>query len=206
MKFEQADCITVLGTRGTGKSTLARKISGAWPRKVIIDPINDWTEGLIVRSFNEFSLKLGQFKREEKRSFTIIFRFSPDDHNKEEILDEVLRLCFHFTDLQVIIDEVQLFASPQYVSTYLKNILFLGRHKKVSLMAITQRPSQLNKNILSQSAHVFAGQLHEKNDLRVISDFLQIETEKIINNKKGIFFWFRPTEKIELINLFKNKK
>jgi DNA helicase HerA-like ATPase len=202
MNFSATDCITVLGTRGTGKSTLARKIGEMWPRQIIIDPVMDWSDGEIVSSFDQFSSRLSELQKDNEKKFRIIFRFDPDSPNKEEIYEHVLRLAFHFKNLQVVTDEVQLFSTPHYLSNYLKNILFIGRHNGISSLNITQRPGQLNKNILAQSLHVFVGQMHEKNDLKVVSDFISVPQEKIINLEKGLFFWFSPGKKLELIRVF----
>lgn len=200
------DCVTVLGTRGTGKSTVARKINKMWPRSVIIDPVEDWTDGEVVTSFPVFARRLKELKNEHAKKFRLIFRFNPDDDPKikQETFNQVLRLAFNFRHLQVVIDEIQLFATPQFLPEQLKNLLFIGRHRGISVVCITQRPGQLNKSILAQSFHVFVGQLHERNDLRVISDFLNIDEQKIINLEKFRFFHFSPGKKIQEIKIQKN--
>lgn len=205
MNIGATDCVTVLGTRGTGKSTLARNISGMWPRSIVIDPVSDWTDGEVIYSFENLAHRLIELKKEDANKFRIIFRFNPDQENKETIFNEILRLAFHFKNLQVVIDEIQLFSTPHFLPNYLKNLLFIGRHNGISLVCITQRPGQLNKSILAQSFHVFVGQLHEKNDLRAISDFVNISQEKIINLPKFNFFHFSPGENIKIINIEKNK-
>lgn len=206
MKFNlnATDCVTVLGTRGTGKSSLARRISEIWPRVVIIDPVMDWkgTPEETATDFSQFSEKMNKLKNENTKKFKLIFRFNPETENKEGVFNHVLRLCFHFKNIQVVIDEIQLFSTPQYIPEHLKNLLFIGRHNGISVICITQRPGQLNKSILAQSLHVFCGQLHERNDLRVVSDFINTSQEQIINLKKGSFFHFTPGESIKLIKIF----
>lgn len=190
MKYKPTDCFTIVGTRGTGKSYLAEQINKIYPRSVVIDPTKGWTNGEVVTSFNQFAEKLNNKLNNKK--FRIIFRFNPDENNKEELFNHVLRLCFHFKNIQVVIDEVQLFTNPHYLPPYLQNLLFVGRHQGVSVMAITQRPARLNKSILSQSSHVFVGQLHEKNDLKSVSDFLNEDSNKLINLPKRTFIYFSP--------------
>lgn len=192
MKFKPTDCFTIVGTRGTGKSYLARVINSLFPRSVIIDPARDWTEGEVVTSFDKFAEKLTEKNNENAKKFRIIFRFSPDEKNKQELLNHVLRLCFHFKNIQVVIDEVQLFTNPHFLPSYLENLLFIGRHEGISVMAITQRPARINKSILSQSAHVFVGQLHEKNDLNAVGDFLNEDSNKLISLPKRTFIYFSP--------------
>lgn len=200
MEIRSDDCITVVGQRGCGKSHLARQINSMFPRSVIIDPAYDWTNGDKVNSFDLFSNKLIEYKNNKKKEFRLIFQFNPDQKYKEQIFNEILRVCYHFGNIQVVIDEVQLFANPHYMPEYLKNLLFIGRHQKISVMAITQRPAQLNKSILSQSSHVFVGQLHEKNDLRSVADFLNEDTNKLIQLPKRNFIYFSTNHGKKLIS------
>ncbi|MFN3453518.1 MAG: AAA family ATPase [Pseudobdellovibrio sp.] len=198
MNFKATDCFSIFGTRGTGKSYLARKLNDLYPRSVVIDPARDWTDGEIVTSFTAFADKLKNKLNDKK--FRIIFQFNPDEANKEELLNHVLRLCFHFKNLQVVIDEVQLFTSPHYLPEYFKNLLFMGRHQGISVMCITQRPAQLNKSILSQSLHVYCGQLHDKNDISAVSSFLNTDSNKLFNLKKRQFIYFNPEIGTKLIS------
>lgn len=205
MKFEVADCFCIFGKRKSGKSYLARKINSAYPRQVIIDPVADWTDGELVFSFNSFAEKLNEKRKSGENSFKIIFRFSPDDKNTEEIFNEILRLCYHFGDMQVVIDEVQMFCNPHWMPAYLKNLAFIGRHRKVGLCVITQRPAQINKGLLSQAEHIFCGQLHDKNDLRAVADFIGDDLDKLISLPARNFIYFSPTFGKKIIST-ENKK
>lgn len=200
--FAATDCFTIVGMRGTGKSHLARMINGLYPRSVVFDPTVDWTDGDIVTSFEAFTEKLKYLYRTNCESFRLIFRFNPDLSRevRDSTLNEALRLCFHYKSIQVVIDEVQFFTSAHYMPEYLKNLLFMGRHQGISVLATTQRPSQINKSILSMSAHVFCGQLHEKNDLKAISNFINEDTEKLVTLPKRTFIYFNPETGKKLIS------
>lgn len=200
MNFKATDCFSIFGTRGTGKSYLARKINGMYPRSIVIDPAKDWTNGEVVKSFTEFANKLKTKLNNNDKKFRIIFQFNPDEPNKPELLNHVLRLCFHFKNIQVVIDEVQLFTSAHFIPDYLKNLLFMGRHNGISVMCITQRPAQLNKSILSQSLHVYCGQLHDRNDLNAVASFLNTDTNKLFNLPKRNFIYFNPEIGTRLIS------
>ncbi len=191
MQIKPPDCTTIVGMRGSGKSYLARKIGSAYPRQVIFDPVNDWQDGVIVNSFDAFCEKIRIFKDVDHGN--LIFRFNPDDENKAETLNESLRILYTMGNVQAVIDEIQLFCTPHYMPPYLENLYFIGRHKKVGVTAITQRPSRLNKSCLSQSNHVFVGQLHEKNDIAVVSNFLNKDYSEISSLKPREFFYYSPT-------------
>jgi energy-coupling factor transporter ATP-binding protein EcfA2 len=190
-QVKSGECITIVGKRGSGKSYLAREIGKAMPKQVIFDPVNDWSEGVIVRSFAQFCEKVQLFNSAEHGN--LIFRFDPDDNHRAETLNEALRVIYHMGDVQVVIDEIQLFTSPHYMPPYLENLYFIGRHKKVGVTAITQRPSKLNKSCLAQSEHVFVGQLHENNDIKVVSSFLNMSHTDIASLKPREFQYYSPT-------------
>ena len=193
MIFQTADCFCIFGKRKSGKSYLARKINAAYPRQVIIDPVEDWTDGEIIYSFNSFCEKIKNIKKNNIREYKLIFRFGIDEKNTPEIFNEILRICLYLGDLQIIIDEVQMFCNPNWMPPHLKNVVFIGRHKKVGYMAITQRPAQINKGLLSQAEHIFCGQLHDKNDLRAVADFIGDDINDLINLPARNFIYFSPT-------------
>nr|BFD59659.1 hypothetical protein CKG001_17660 [Bdellovibrio sp. CKG001] len=194
MKFEAGKNVhfTIVGKTGSGKSYLARQLlKKDFKRQVIFDPVMDWHDGIIVESWAAFAEKIMLFAK--LKEFKLIFRFSPDDPHKPETLNEALRVIYHIGNIQVVIDEIQLFCTPHYMPPYMENLYFIGRHKNIGVMGITQRPSKLNKSALAQSTHVFVGQLHERNDIRVVADFLDENTQRIVGIKPREFIYFSPT-------------
>lgn len=202
-QIKPPDCTTIVGMRGSGKSFLAREIGAAYPKQVIFDPVADWHDGVVVNSFNEFCEKIVLFKNPKEGK--LIYRFSPDDENLPEQLNEALRIVYHMGDCQVVIDEIQLFCTPQYMPPWLEKLYFIGRHQKIGVTAITQRPSKLNKSCLSQSNHVFVGQLHEKNDISVVANFLNVSYQDISRLKPREFFYYSPTYGMNKFSTEKNQ-
>ena len=198
--FEATDCIAILGTRGCGKTTLSRKIQSAWPRQVIIDPVAEYSDGIVVSNFSAFSEQLKKFEAENQKKFRLIVRPDPEIEDHAAFLNAVLRVCFHFRNIQVVIEEVQYFTTPHELPTQLRNCLFMGRHQGLSLVFVTQRPGALNKNILSQCKHVFAGMIHEKNDLVYLESIFHEQARNLPNIPKGIFLHFSPGSKIQRIS------
>jgi DNA helicase HerA-like ATPase len=195
MEYQTGDCITLVGMRKSGKSHKAREIlknKKVFKRVVIFDPVCDWHEGTVVNSWAGFTKAILELKDASK--FTLIFRFSPDDPTRPETLNEALRVLYHLGNLFVVIDEIQLFCTPHYMPPYLENLYFIGRHRGVGVVAITQRPSKLNKSCLSQSEHVFVGQLHENNDIKVVANFLNKTTAEVIAIKRREFIYFSPSQ------------
>lgn len=200
MGFHVTDHFCFIGSTGCGKSTLAREINKLYPRSIIIDPVSDWDGDFIFTDFNNFADKLINLKNNNSKAFRIVLRFNSDQKNKKLILDQALRLAINYKNLQFITDEVQLFTGPHNLPHYLLESMTTGRHHGLSMVNISQSPSLLNKMLLKQSKHVFCGQLHERNDINTVSDFISVDRQELINLQKGYFLYFTPGQKIIKIN------
>lgn len=205
MDLKATDKIAVLGTTGCGKTILSRKLQSAWSRQVVIDPMSEFSDGEIFYNFDDFSARLIKLKEEKSKKFRLIFRFSPEATAHDEIVfDQVLRACYYFKNIQIVVEEVQLLTTAHHLPQWMKNCVFRGRHEGISMIFVTQRPARLHKDLLSQCQHVFVGQLHDRNDLNYISNFVGENQEKIVNLKPGKFIYFSPGKQTtEVDNGFK---
>jgi DNA helicase HerA-like ATPase len=169
---------------------------------VIIDSLNEYEiPGAIeVHSFDEFTAQMLQLKTNNTSSFQVIYRFDPESPVQESEFNEILRICYYFRNLQIVIEEVQFYSSPHDLPHWLKTCLMTGRHQNVSLLFTTQRPGQLNKAILSQCAHIFCGKIVEGNDLRYIAAFLRQDAEKLVNLPDRRFLYFSKSGLVEINN------
>ena len=197
--FNQTDCVLVMGRRGCGKSHLAQKIQALWPRRIIIDSLNEYSEGEVVHSFHEFTEALLRLESSKPDEFTLVVQFHPDSDEGEHEFDEMLRLCFFFGNVQIVVEEVQLYSSPHALPEWLKKCLLIGRHNGLSLLFTTQRPGELNKTIFSQCIHIFCGQIIEGNDLRYISNILNQDADRLSSLPAREFLYFSEGE-IKKIN------
>lgn len=188
-----------MGRRGCGKSHLAQKIQALWPRKIIIDSVNEYSEGEVVHSFHEFTEALLRLENSKPDEFTLVIQLHPDGDEGEAEFDEILRLCFYFGNVQIVIEEPQNFSSPHKLPHWLKQCLLVGRHNGLSLLFTTQRPGELHKTIFSQCIHIFCGQIIEGNDLRYISNILNQDADRLSSLPAREFLYFREGD-IKKIN------
>jgi len=168
---------------------------------VIIDSLNEYyEEGETVHSFHEFCEAMLRLKSMKQDNFTLVYQFDPESENGPELFDEIMRVCFYFGNIQVVIEEVQLYSSPHVLPKWLKHALLIGRHQGLSLLFTTQRPGELNKTVLSQCAHIFCGQIIEGNDLRYISSFLNQDSQKLSSLPERRFLYFNGSSEIREIS------
>lgn len=189
--FASDDCILIMGQRRCGKSYLGSKIQQIWPRKVIIDTLAEYNEGEIVYSFHEFTEALQRLKSSQQNNFTLVFKFDPESHQSELEFNHILRLCYYFGNIQIVVEEIHLFSGPHNMPLWLQNNYLIGRHHGISILATSQRPAHVNKTIVSQSAHIFCGKTVESNDLRYLSSFLgQENSQKLVQMPERQFLYF----------------
>lgn len=203
--INSTDCILIMGQRGCGKSYLCKNIQTLWPKRVIIDSLGEYDEGEIVHSFHEFSQKLIELKNSNSQNFALVYQFDPESKVSEEEFNQIMRLCYYFGSIQVVVEEVQLYSNPRFLPDWLRHCLLTGRHQNLSLIFTSQRPGELNKTILSQCAHIFCGKIFEGNDLRYVSSFLNQQSQLLSSLPDREFLHFNNGKIQKIQNDFKIK-
>lgn len=192
MKFQSTDVFLFLGRRGSGKSHLARRVSSAYPRKVIFDTLGEYsdTDGLVCHSFEDFSKKI--LETEHSESFTIIYQFDVECADQTDEFNHAMRVLWYRGNVLVVVEEIQNFASTHNLPHWLRQSLFTGRHRQMGLVFTTQRPGECHKSIISQASHCFFGSLHEKNDIDYCKTVLGQNSLLLSSLPLREFLYFRP--------------
>jgi len=191
-----------MGQRGCGKSFLAKRVQSLWPRRVVIDSLNEYTEGTIVHNFRDFADMLYHFKEVDQKEFVLVYQFNFESHISESEFNEIIRVCYYFANIQIVIEEVQLYSSTHNLPKNLKNALLTGRHQNISLLFTSQRPGEVNKTIISQCSHSFIGLTKEGNDLNYLKNTLGNEVLKASNLPARRFLYFSENGVSEISNDF----
>lgn len=192
MAFEPTDVFIFLGRRRSGKSHLAKRVSGAYPRKVIFDTLGEYdsSDGTLCLDFDDFCKKV--LETEKSDSFTLIYQFDIESSDQTEEFNEAMRVLYYRGDVFVLIEEVQNFASTHSMPHWLRQALFTGRHRHLALGFTTQRPGECHKSIVSQANHCFFGSLHEKNDTEYCKTVLGSNAQLLAGLPEREFIYFQP--------------
>ncbi len=200
----------IIGQSGSGKSYLAGVIAEELCRLklpfCIIDP-----EGEYFPLRNAFQLIIAGgakgdvgldvdfhalFKSSIQNSLPVIIDMSEIDR-KDDVLNSVLSELYLVeeeltTPYPVIVEEADKFI-PQKgrANKMLEEIAVRGRKKGIGLMIISQRPANIDKNVLSQCSYGFIGKLVIENDIGAVSIFFQRqELKDIAGHNPGEFSSF----------------
>jgi DNA helicase HerA-like ATPase len=119
--------------------------------------------------------------------------------------EEALKLIYEMGDVLLVVEEVQFFSSTHSMPDILKYIILTGRHRKIAFFATTQRPGELHKTLLSQAAHIFAGPIHESNDIKYLKGFLGDKAEKLLDLEQDRFgcefLYWQPSQASKIIKI-----
>lgn len=204
--FTSTDIFSILGQRGSGKSFLCKKLQEIYPRIIVFDSLMEYTDGLIANSFQKFCELI--LKTSNEKQFKIIYRFSLE--NSEKNIDEfnqALRILYYRSSVCIIVEEVQNFSSAHMMPHWMKQCLLTGRHRKLSMIFTTQRPAEMHKTIISQSTHLFCGQIHEKNDVVYLSNVLNNHAHMLKNlAKREFLYWTHGQTPQKILNDFSARK
>lgn len=198
--INSTDCAIVLGQRGCGKSFLAKGFQSLWPRRVIIDSLNEYSEGIIVHNFNDFADTLYHFHETNQKEFVLIYQFDFDSRISEEEFYQIIRVCYYLGNVQIVVEEIQLYTSVHSMPWSLENSLLTGRHQNISLLFTSQRPGMVNKTIISQCSHIFIGHIKESNDIRYLKGIIGDEAEKLRDLPDRKFLYFNRDGMQEISN------
>ena len=149
----------IFGKRGSGKTTLCKKLLEKINRKIVIDYIGEY-QGTIVN--DEISM-LNEIRKNPKR-FDIVIRL-------KEKRDNIFTVLNSMTNYTLIVEELSLYCNPHNIEPGLYGIIAYGRHKNISFVGISQRPAQINRLITSQATTIFTFRQVEPIDVKYLETF-----------------------------------
>lgn len=165
--------ILIFGKRGSGKSFLTMNVIRPRKRLLIYDTIGEYTEGVIVTDLVELQDFWGKVYQ---GNFRVIYQ--PVD--PEGDFDSVCREVCICKDLSFVVEELDRFARPLAMSREFKEVVQRGRHHRVELIGITQRPHGIDKLLTSQAKQMLIFNTTEPRDIDYFKDVVGYEVVKKI--------------------------
>lgn len=145
----------IFGKRGSGKTFLANKLFRQEKSAVVIDFFKEYRGGIIIQDLQSF---IDEYNKNPKRRFIVQI---PND--EDNLL--ILSLVYQVGNTALYIEECSRYCDTHSIEPQLEAFTFWGRHANTSIVMIAQRPTQLNRHVLSQADTVICFQLTDSRDL-----------------------------------------
>lgn len=190
------DRIAIFGMTGTGKSVLAHHLFASIPNKLPTekDPTGFWricidvTDSVIDDSL-AFTDPLN-IPWEEGSSL----RFVPDVNTLEASIDSLYVSIFSHGSCWVWLDEANEVSSAHKTIFGLRRILLQGRKFQIGHCAVTPRPVDITKSIITQSEHQFIFTLVDSDDRNRIAKNIGLTLDEfdlvMARLPKFAYLWF----------------
>ena len=138
--------VLIIGKRGSGKSYLANKVLRDRSRLFVYDCMGDFNEGVLF-AYNQFA-GLSRFWRSHyKGSFRLIYRpLWPANQ-----LELPAAMAWELGNMTFVIEEAAECCQPNQVKDSVAKLVRMGRHRNIEVVAITQRPYELDIMFRSQA-------------------------------------------------------
>lgn len=171
--WRQGEHATLLGSTGSGKTTLARQILPirTYVAAIATKPEDENLEALIRRDGYR---RVKRWPPDDRRDPRVVFwppsgGLSDIELQREAILD-VLDDIWHAGRWTVYLDEVDETSNALGLDRELRRMLRQGRAAKITLVGATQRPRGIPLEFYSQATHLFFWQQNDEADLARISE------------------------------------
>jgi hypothetical protein len=197
--IRRSDRVFVVGTTGSGKTYLLRKLAAPQAYVVVLDPKHQWEwgkerlphgPGVITNKF--------QVLEEWEEPSPIVYRPSYDE--AREGCPEFFRWLFTRGNTICVIDEVLSITPPVNIPRDFAICIQQGRSRNVALWMATQRPSRIPIPILSESEHHCVFRLRHPNDLKRMAEYTDPIVEERPARDHNFWYYNDRTQELYLLN------
>lgn len=171
MPSERSNVLTfVVGRKGSGKTTWARRRLLEFPRRIIIDPMWEYREGVVVRTVAD----LAEYVRPLRyHRYSVVLRGSNEDGLAVcEILTAGEPTNPTLPGALLVMDELDRYCSPHYLPDGLQAVINYGRHYSVSFIGISRRPKRVHRDVTANVDEIICYQTQEPGDVKYLAEFI----------------------------------
>lgn len=166
------EVITILGQRGSGKSSWLKKKLPEIPRFILWDTLGEY-DGF--ERFEDLDSLYRYIHANQSGVFQAVYvtEKDPEDFGPVCTIAGAVGPCYF------IIEEVDTYATPTYCPQELMTLLKKGRHYGVSMAFVSRRPAEIHRMITAQSNRFVIFRILEGRDIQYLKSILGPEADKL---------------------------
>lgn len=166
------------GARGQGKTTQAKYYLAARrpARLLIFDPMAEYA--------GTRCSTLAELHRAARAAPEFALRYVPPrgtDRETKARFDALCSIAYELGDLTLLAEELQLVTAPSWAPPAWADCTLRGRHRRLSIIGLSQRPASVDKNFLSNCSVVSTGRLNYDDDVACMARMLGVPRERVLN-------------------------
>jgi hypothetical protein len=169
----------VLGKTGSGKSSFVKKeLIRNIERLIIIDALSEYENGIIFTNVDTLIEYILDNKINQHDNFKFICRFTDDKD-----IELLFLLVFELSNLTLLVEECEIYVSPNSKSSNFLKLVRYGRHKNISIIGVARRSTELSLTFRSQTDTIFSFKQTDKNDLVKMEELGLYDLDKLEDYK-----------------------
>lgn len=192
--------IVSIGATRSGKSYMLKYFQAAYQRLIIIDgnceyiPAKNYNnpEAIYCVGYAAFSIEFSKIV--QLNQYCLIFQFADQELNEKQIVEKICeRIYRELGDTMLVIEEAHDYCDTHNHNTYFRKLATKGGHKGIGYMLSTQRPSLINKTLLTQCDYILIFNLVDPNDILYVKSFIG-EKSKLVSSlqPRNFIMYHRP--------------
>jgi ABC-type dipeptide/oligopeptide/nickel transport system ATPase component len=173
-----ARIVGVIGASGSGKSRwLKDGLRRMQPARLLIwDPQDEYGEfGEVVTDTRDLVERMGEMATDE--GFRIVYRPGDDMSTYKWKFELFCNIAYQIPRLCLVVEEVADVTSASYAPPAWSRLSRKGRHRAMTMFAVTQRPAVIDKTFLGNCTLIHCCRLNDKNDIAVMSATLGVSAD-----------------------------
>lgn len=165
---KQSEVVAVVGLRGYGKSVWTKKYIAPRPRVFLFDPVQDYKkEGFIY--YNGSALL--DFNDQQFYNYDNYNEFKHAISNPDDV-DILAALSYQSTYNTLAIDEASfIFPARQRLPEFMRELVFLGRHRNINVVIAAQRAMSIPIDLRSQINRMVSFRQLEGSDIDWLREY-----------------------------------
>lgn len=174
----KAKIYAVIGASGTGKSSYIKgELLRNYSRLLVWSPLEKtdqyaaFCKGFTVHKITDL---VGAVQAGRK---AIVYVPSGDDKAVKRQFDFFCRIVWELVGATVLVEELSRVTMPSWSPPAWRNLSTAGRHQGLTIIGVSQRPAQIDKDFLGNCTEVRCYRVNYDNDAKVMADTLGLPDE-----------------------------